>query len=107
MKFLVDAQLPRGLCTALQRRGHEADYVNDLIGAGAEDRDILALALRDDRIIISKDSDFVALHESKRVRFLWLRCGNMRNAEFIAWMEERWSGIEASLIVGGDLIEVA
>jgi predicted nuclease of predicted toxin-antitoxin system len=31
MKFLVDAQLPPGLCRWLQARGHEAEHV----GAGA------------------------------------------------------------------------
>ncbi len=45
MNFLIDAQLPRRLVYRLRDAGHDAT--------------IITIAIREDRIIVTKDADFV------------------------------------------------
>jgi predicted nuclease of predicted toxin-antitoxin system len=51
MKFLVDAQLPRRLARELASAGHDAVHTSDFPAANrTQDREIVALALRENRI---------------------------------------------------------
>lgn len=60
MKFIVDAQLPRRLARILQEAGHDAVHTLDLPqGNATSDKDIIALADTEDRVVITKDADFV------------------------------------------------
>ncbi len=61
MRFLVDENLSRSLADLLAKGGHDAVHVRDLEAAGATDSAIMALAVADERIIISADTDFGAL----------------------------------------------
>ena len=103
MKFLIDAQLPPGLCSWLQARGHEAGHV----GAGAvPDEEIASRAEAAGAILISKDGDFRTLRLPDRFALLWLRCGNVSNAALAEWLEARWEQVEAWLEAGERFIEV-
>jgi predicted nuclease of predicted toxin-antitoxin system len=106
MKFLVDAQLPPGLCRWLQARGHEAEHVFGLDMHEASDAAVAAIAAETGAALISKDEDFVVLSGRGTVRLLWLRCGNISNAALEPWLAARWPQIEALLEAGEDLIEV-
>ena len=60
MKFIVDAQLPRRLARELAAFGHDVVHTLDLPAANrTHDGDITALAIREKRIVITKDNDFV------------------------------------------------
>jgi predicted nuclease of predicted toxin-antitoxin system len=61
VRFLVDENLSRSLADLLAKAGHDAVHVRDLEAAGASDSAIMVLAVGDDRIIISADTDFGAL----------------------------------------------
>jgi predicted nuclease of predicted toxin-antitoxin system len=61
VRFLVDENLSRSLADLLAKPGHDAVHVRDLEAAGASDSAIMVLAVGDDRIIISADTDFGAL----------------------------------------------
>jgi predicted nuclease of predicted toxin-antitoxin system len=61
MRFLIDENLSWHLAELLTKAGHDAVHVRDLDAAGAPDTDVVALAARDDRVIISADTDFGAL----------------------------------------------
>jgi predicted nuclease of predicted toxin-antitoxin system len=62
MKFLVDVQLPRRLAHWLQAEGHEATHTKDLpAGNRTGDAVINELSLCEQRVIITKDEDFVDL----------------------------------------------
>lgn len=62
MKFLVDAQLPRRLTRWLQAEGHETVHTRDLpTGNRTGDATINELSLREQRVVITKDEDFVDL----------------------------------------------
>jgi predicted nuclease of predicted toxin-antitoxin system len=60
MKFLVDAQLPRRLAQWLQTAGHDTLHTRDLPQQNATpDQDINALSIAQQRIVITKDTDFL------------------------------------------------
>ena len=60
MKFLVDAQLPRRLVYRLQEAGHDAIHTLDLpLGNRSPDRVINEISKLEQRIVITKDADFV------------------------------------------------
>jgi predicted nuclease of predicted toxin-antitoxin system len=84
MKFLIDAQLPRRLVYRLQEAGHEAIHTLDLpLGNRSPDRVINEISEREQRIVITKDADFVnsfTLYR-KPYKLLLVSTGNIKNAE--------------------------
>jgi predicted nuclease of predicted toxin-antitoxin system len=59
MKFLVDAHLPPGLCGLLRAAGHDAMHTRDLPTQNqTPDEVINNLSLKDQRVVVSKDTDF-------------------------------------------------
>ncbi|KPQ32213.1 MAG: hypothetical protein HLUCCA11_22100 [Phormidesmis priestleyi Ana] len=84
MKFLVDAQLPKRLARFLASRGHDAVHTQDLSkGNTTSDADINLLSLREERIVITKDADFVQsfLLKEQPYKLLLVATGNIKNAE--------------------------
>ena len=60
MKFLVDAQLPRRLAHLLRDAGHDAAHTLDLPdGNRTTDDQILDVAESAQRVVVTKDADFV------------------------------------------------
>lgn len=89
MKFLVDAQLPRRLCVWLADAGHDALHTLDMPQRNrTTDEEIVAIAARDGRIVITKDDDFVEsfLVRDKPDRLLLVTTGNIANSELEALM---------------------
>lgn len=84
MKWLLDAQLPRRLAELFVRHGHEATHTLELPGANASsDEQLLDVAEIEDRVIVTKDADFVNsfwLTERPR-RLLLVSTGNIGNRE--------------------------
>lgn len=60
MKFVVDAQLPRRLSRQLHEYGHDVMHTLDLpSGNRTTDAEIMRIADREERIVVTKDEDFV------------------------------------------------
>jgi predicted nuclease of predicted toxin-antitoxin system len=60
MIFLVDAQLPRRLVTLLRQAGYDALHTLDLpLGNRTTDTIINELSINEQRVVVTKDSDFV------------------------------------------------
>ena len=60
MRFLVDAQLPRRLASWLTASGHDALHTLELPQANrTADDEICRLADAQQRVVITKDDDFV------------------------------------------------
>lgn len=57
MRFLIDANLGRKFTHLLSLAGYDAVYINDLLPK-ASDEDVLSLAKREGRIVITNDKDF-------------------------------------------------
>lgn len=84
MKFLVDAQLPRRLAVWLCNQGHDAIHTLNLPSRNTtSDADVITTADREERIVVTKDADFVeSFLLSGRPQRLWLiSTGNISNSE--------------------------
>jgi predicted nuclease of predicted toxin-antitoxin system len=58
--FLVDAHLPFRLVERLRERGYDALHTRELPrGNATPDQEICALSLRERRVVVTKDGDFV------------------------------------------------
>jgi predicted nuclease of predicted toxin-antitoxin system len=87
MKFLVDAQLPRRLALAINAQGHEALHTLDLPDANrTTDAQINTISERDQRVVITKDADFVnsLLVSGQPYKLLLISTGNITNRDLEA-----------------------
>jgi len=58
LKLLIDEALSARVAALLVAAGHDAIHVGDLNLLGAPDTDVMAAARRDQRCVISVDTDF-------------------------------------------------
>jgi predicted nuclease of predicted toxin-antitoxin system len=82
MKFLVDAQLPRRMIGWLAAAGCDASHTLDLpLGNRTPDRSLTAAADQNERVLITKDGDFVNSHllSGQPARLLFVTTGNISN----------------------------
>ena len=84
MKFLVDAQLPRRIAQWLREAGFDAVHTLDLPEANlTSDSAILRVAEDEQRVVITKDADFVdsflLVHRPEKL--LLISTGNITNIE--------------------------
>ncbi len=84
MKFLIDAQLPKRLAIAIRLVGHDVIHTLDLPdGNATPDSQIHTLSIEDERIVVTKDADFVnSFYLAERpYKLLLISTGNMTNVE--------------------------
>lgn len=115
MKFLVDAQLPRHLSDSLKWWGHDVVHTSDLpAGDRTPDWRINDISLAEQRVVITKDADFVSslLITSAPFKLLLVSTGNISNRALVELFEKNLSAIVAALeiydyveITRGQLIE--
>lgn len=87
MNFLVDAQLPRRLVHHLRAAGHDAIHTLDLPrGNHTPGTEINDVADREQRVVVTKDADFVNsfLMWRRPSKLLLISTGNITNAELEA-----------------------
>lgn len=106
MNFLIDAQLPPGLCRWLEARGYGSVHVTDVMAGESPDREVVAYAMANDLVLMSKDDDFLTRYPPVDYRLVWVRIGNATNRALAAWLEVRWDGLIAALEAGERLVEV-
>mgnify|MGYP005836148737 CR=1 FL=1 len=83
MKFLVDAQLPMGLTRFLQASGYDTIHTLDLPDQNyTSDTKINEISIKQERIVITKDSDFVdsLLTIQRPYKLLLITTGNIKNS---------------------------
>jgi predicted nuclease of predicted toxin-antitoxin system len=103
VKFLIDAQLPRRLASLLIAAGHDVIHTLDLPNANrTTDAEINAIAAAEQRIVVTKDQDFVdsLLLANEPERLLWVTTGNIRNDALIALFTANLATIEAAFAQG-------
>lgn len=84
MKFLVDAHLPRRMTGWLRNAGCDAVHTLDLPDKNrTTDDQIIQFADQEQRIVVTKDADFVSSHllSAKPARLLLVSTGNVSNRE--------------------------
>lgn len=97
MKFLVDAQLPVRLARFLESAGYDTIHTLDLPNRNTTpDIEINAVSIRDARIVITKDSDFLNsfLTIKEPYKLLLVTTGNINNLE----LEELFAANLQSLV---------
>jgi predicted nuclease of predicted toxin-antitoxin system len=98
MKLLIDNQLPFQLAVFLRWRGHDCAHVLDVGLDEATDLELWTRCVAEERIVVSKDEDFVVL--------IWVRLGNCRNAVLLAKFEAIHDEVVAAIESGQRIVEV-
>lgn len=109
MKFIVDAQLPKRLARWLAARGHDVLHTLDLPEQNrTQDAAITALACREQRIVVTKDSDFVDsfLLQRRPPKLLLIATGNLGNQALEDLLARNIHAIEIALD-SSDFIELS
>ena len=91
VKFLIDAQLPKALARFLRERGFDAIHTLDLPAKNVtDDLEINRFSLAEQRIVISKDSDFYNSYSARQEPFklLYLTTGNISNRDLIRFISK-------------------
>ncbi|HEX5270057.1 MAG TPA: DUF5615 family PIN-like protein [Gemmataceae bacterium] len=89
MNFLVDAQLPRRMAQWLAAAGCNAIHTLDLPGANrTTDVQINDMADQEQRVVITKDADFVDSHllRGRPPKLLLISTGNISNRDLESLM---------------------
>ena len=92
MRFLVDAQLPRRMVAWLNNAGCDAVHTLDLPDRNrSTDDQIIEFAEQEQRIVVSKDADFVSSHllSARPPKLLLVSTGNISNQELEQMMVPR------------------
>ncbi len=103
MKFVVDAQLPRRLAAELAALGEDAIHTLDLPqGNRTPDTAIIDLAVRENRVVVTKDSDFVdhLLLRNDSFKLLFITTGNIPNESLVSLIRSHWRQLQSMLSQG-------
>jgi predicted nuclease of predicted toxin-antitoxin system len=87
MRFLIDAQLSRRLSLRLRALHHDALHTLDLPqGNRTPDSEIARLSVADQRVVVTKDTDFVdsLIVHGLPYKLLLISTGNLKNSAFEA-----------------------
>ena len=90
MKFLLDMPVSALLLDVLHAYGHEGVHAHQIGKDRAPDIELLNIARREDRIIITADLDFpklLALSLSEGPGIILFRCGNYSDVEMCELLE--------------------
>lgn len=108
MKFIVDAQLPRRLARELTALGADALHTLDLPAANrTADGELRRVAVAEDRIVISKDGDFVDwfLLRGAPPKLFFISTGNITNDDLLALVRRNWLTI-VRMLAQGEFVEM-
>jgi len=109
MKLLLDAQIPRNLCRLLASLGHDCVHTLDLPrGNRSTDKEIADIAKVEDRIVVTKDSDFVDSHviNGLPAKLLLISTGNVPNRELAELVQANLATIDENF-ERADFLELA
>ncbi len=108
MKFIVDAQLPRRLAHEMIALGEDAIHTLDLPARNlTTDNEICRMAAADQRIVVTKDSDFVDsfLMRGEPAKLLFITTGNIPNDQLVSLLKANWPTI-SQMFGQGDFVEL-
>jgi predicted nuclease of predicted toxin-antitoxin system len=109
MKFIVDAQLPRRIVRELTASGHDAIHTLDLPAANrTPDNAILAIAIQQQRIVVTKDNDFVTsfLLRGTPPKLLLISTGNISNDKLSQLLAANLSALQNAFSTN-DFVELS
>lgn len=103
LKFIIDTQLPYKLAKFLTTKDVDAIHTTFFPnGHLMQDKEIREVAIRENRIIISKDSDFFDGYLAQGVppQVLLIQFGNIKNEELLYFFDNEFFNIK-NLFEGG------
>ena len=109
MKLLVDAQLPRRFVHLLNDAGHDAIHTLDLpLKNKTKDSEINQISIQEQRIVITKDADFVNsfLIHRRPWKLLLISTGNIRNSELERLFRANLNKLDSLFDSEADFIEL-
>lgn len=109
MKFIVDAQLPIALSFLLKHRGFDSIHTLELPESNASsDFKIIEVALKENRVVVTKDSDFLDsyLIKNEPNKLLLIKTGNIQNKQLIALIDSNLS-VVVEMLSRNNLVEIS
>ena len=109
MKFLVDAQLPVYFAVWFREKGFDCIHTMELPDKNAtKDSEIRRIAEVENRIVISKDRDFLESHllTNKPEKLIFVNTGNIKNSHLRRIVDVNFHQI-INLIRANILIEIS
>ena len=108
MNFIIDAQLPRRIAIWLREAGFDSVHTTDLPEANrTTDNTILFIANDEQRVVVTKDSDFVdsflLVHRPEKL--LLISTGNITNSELEALLLSNMDAV-VSALNSNDFVEL-
>jgi len=100
MKFMIDAQLPPFLKVIFIDKGFDAIHTDDLPSKErTTDNEIRKISLDEDRIVVTKDSDFADSYYVKGIppKLLLITTGNIKNKELFELIDRNFEQIKKLL----------
>jgi predicted nuclease of predicted toxin-antitoxin system len=107
MKFLIDAQLPPSLKQVFIINGHDCIHTLDLeMKNETPDKVINALSVAEQRILITKDEDFLDSFIIKKepYKLILIKLGNTSKSELINFFTEKFNEISETISGEGLII---
>ena len=108
MKFLVDAQLPRGLSEWLRQCGHDSIHTLELpLQNLSTDETLIEVSISEQRVIITKDYDFLDsfILRRKPSKLLLVTTGNISNRQLLE-LFQRQNALIISLLAEHSVLEL-
>jgi predicted nuclease of predicted toxin-antitoxin system len=108
VKFLIDANLPYKLTHLLLGMGYDVIHTDHLPDKErTKDEEIRNISLREGRVVITKDSDFLESHLIREIplKLIWINTGNIVNHDLFHLIDKYFAYI-VSLLDQVDLVEM-
>ena len=108
MKFIIDAQLPFALSKYLEQKGFDVIHTDDLPNKEfTTDNEIREISVKENRILITKDSDFLDSFYVNSVppKLLLISTGNIKNKTLIRLFDSNMEKI-AELFITYSFVEL-
>lgn len=101
MRFLIDEMFPPMTCARLAERGHDAVHVRDRGIDARPDREVAAVAVRENRTLVTENvKDFANEHDLAIVCVLKSRLPAKGMGEHLAALLDKWAAANPNPYLG-------